>query len=32
MIDDALLRLEYRMADLDDTELRFVSLAIAWRF
>jgi OmpA-OmpF porin, OOP family len=32
LIDDALLRLEYRRADLDDTRLTFVSLGVAWRF
>lgn len=32
LIEGALLRLEYRIADLDDTDLTAVSLAIAWRF
>jgi OmpA-OmpF porin, OOP family len=32
MIDEALLRLEYRVADLDDSDLRLISLAVAWRF
>jgi OmpA-OmpF porin, OOP family len=32
MIDESLVRLEYRLADLDDTDLSLISLAIAWRF
>jgi OmpA-OmpF porin, OOP family len=32
LVEDALVRIEYRMADLDDTDLNFVSLALAWRF
>jgi hypothetical protein len=32
LIDDALVRLEYRIADLDDRDFGYVSLAIAWRF
>lgn len=31
-VDDGLLRLEYRIADLDDTDLSLISLAIVWRF
>jgi OOP family OmpA-OmpF porin len=29
---NALLRLEYRIADLDDTDLSLISVGIAWRF
>lgn len=32
LVDTALVRLEYRVADLDDTDLSLISLAIAWRF
>lgn len=32
LVDSALVRLEYRVADLDDTDLSLISLAIAWRF
>lgn len=32
LVDTALVRLEYRIADLDDTDLSLISLAIAWRF
>jgi OOP family OmpA-OmpF porin len=31
-VEGALLRLEYRLADLDDTDLSLISLALAWRF
>jgi OOP family OmpA-OmpF porin len=32
LVDGALLRLEYRLANLDDTDLSLISLALAWRF
>lgn len=32
LVDNSLVRLEYRIADLDDTDLSLISLAIAWRF
>lgn len=32
LVDNALLRLEYRFADLDDTNLKLWSAAIVWRF
>lgn len=31
-VDGSLVRLEYRIANLDDTDLSLISLAIAWRF
>lgn len=31
-VEGALLRLEYRMASLDDADLSLISLALAWRF
>jgi OmpA-OmpF porin, OOP family len=32
VVDTALVRLEYRLANLDDTDLSLISLAIVWRF
>lgn len=32
VVDGSLVRLEYRIADLDDTDLSLISLAIVWRF
>lgn len=32
VVEGSLVRLEYRIADLDDTDLSLISLAIAWRF
>lgn len=31
-VEGALIRLEYRMADIDDSDLSLLSLGIAWRF
>lgn len=32
LVDGAFLRLEYRMADLDDTDLSMIGASIVWRF
>jgi OmpA-OmpF porin, OOP family len=32
MVEDALVRVEYRITDLDETDLSFLSLALVWRF
>jgi OmpA-OmpF porin, OOP family len=32
LVEGSLVRIEYRVADLDDTNLSLISLSIAWRF